>query len=252
MAGRALSRIISGKVMHKRHLPVVNQFVYPLFSVLLKMDELEKTESWLFGVNRWRPMAFYFSDHGNGDDTQDWILTLLDSNGIHDCTGSIWLQTFPRVFGFVFNPVSFWYCERDDGSVGVIVAEVNNTFGDRHCYVLKPDPVTGSYSDISTDKKMYVSPFYPVEGCYRFYFNIDFDQPRVRIDYFNKGELQLNTTIWGRSKDWSIRSLLMVLLRQPLLTLGVVARIHWQALRLWIKGVSLFNRHATSTEEVSR
>lgn len=136
MAGSTLSRIVNGQVMHRRRHPVESRFVYPVFCLLLNIDELDQMNSWLFGVNRSRPLAFHFSDYGNGEDPPVWVKRQLVESGIDDCNGPIWLQTFPRVFGYLFNPVSFWYCQRCDGSVGAIVAEVNSTFGEKHLYIL--------------------------------------------------------------------------------------------------------------------
>ena len=252
MAGTIMSRIINGRVMHRRRYPVENRFVYPVFCLLINTDEMDQLDSWLFGVNCRRPLAFHFADYGNGGDPRVWVREQLREFGIEDCSGPIWVQTFPRVFGYVFNPVSFWYCERQDGSIGAILAEVNNTFGDKHVYVLTPDPETGRFQDVRADKQLYVSPFYPVSGGYRFHFNTDLDAPRVRIDYFNEGRLQLNTAIWGKSRQLTSRSLFAALARQPLLTLGVMVRIHWQALRLWLKGVSLQPNPSSSAEEATR
>lgn len=251
MASRALSRIVSGRVMHRRRLPRENRFVYPVFYLLLDMDELGALQSWLFGVNRWRPLSFRFADYGDGREPRQWLDELLTAGGIDDCDGKRWLQTFPRLFGYLFNPVSFWYCTRRDGSVGAIVAEVNNTFGGRHCYLLRPD-ADGRFEAVYADKRLYVSPFYPVSGGYRFRFNLDFDHPRVSIDYFDDDELQLNTAIWGHARCWSVAALLGALSKQPLLTLSITARIHWQALRLWFKGVTLKKRPTATVEEPSR
>jgi uncharacterized protein len=248
MANRITSRVTIGSVMHRRHQPFEHHFEYPVFFLLINLDELYRLDGWLFGINRRRPLAFNFRDHGDASEPRSWAAAVLARHGISDCNGPIWLQTFPRVLGYLFNPVSFWYCHRDDGSVGAIIAEVNNTFGDRHCYVLQAD-AQGRFRGVAADKAMYVSPFYPVEGRYRFHFNLDFDAPRVRIDYFDAGKLQLNTAVWGVSRPLSSASLASALLRQPLLTVGVIARIHWQALRLWLKGATLFQRTATTARE---
>ncbi|MGD8911401.1 MAG: DUF1365 domain-containing protein [Candidatus Thiodiazotropha sp.] len=247
----ALSRVVFGRVMHRRHLPVENRFIYPVFYILINLEHQERLGSWLFGVNRWRPLAFHHKDYGDGRDPRLWVRERLAESGIDDCSGGLWLQTFPRVFGYLFNPVSFWYCQRMDGTVGAIVAEVNNTFGERHCYVLQPHE-DGSLKEIESEKRLYVSPFYPVSGGYKFHFNIDCDAPRVQIDYYDQGQLQLNTAIWGRSRPLTNRTLLTALLKQPLLTLGVMFRIHWQALRLWLKGVSLTTRTPSSMEETAK
>jgi uncharacterized protein len=245
------SRIVRGRVMHRRHEPVENRFVYPVFFLLLDLDELDALGSPLFGVNRWRPLAFHFADHANGSDPRVWVREKLARAGIRDCSGPIRVQTFPRVFGYVFNPVSFWYCHRPDGTVGAIIAEVNNTFGDRHCYLLRPDERTGGFAAVRADKRFYVSPFYPVRGEYVFRFNTDFDRPRATIDYFDDGRPQLNTSLWGESRPFSHANLFLELIRQPLLTVGVIVHIHWQALRLWRKGVTFFHRPSASAEETS-
>jgi DUF1365 family protein len=161
----------------------------------------------------------------------------------------IQVQTFPRVWGYLFNPVSFWYCRNAEGETQAIVAEVNNTFGQRHCYCLTPDPSSGSFQAVSAEKIFYVSPFYPVEGSYRFSFNLDQDRPRAHIDYYRHDQLELNTAISGQANPFCQRQLLSALIRQPFLTLGVMAKIHWQALRLWIKGVPLCSRPQSVEEK---
>ncbi len=252
MAGHTLSRVVQGKVMHFRRLPFKHRFVYPVFFLLMNCDELEQANSWLFGVNRRRPLSIKFKDYGDGSDPRLWVRALLEKQGIHDCAKTIWLQTFPRVFGYAFNPVSFWYCAREDGSVGAVIAEVNNTFGDRYCYLLHNNSTVDATVELNTVKQMHVSPFYPVKGHYAFHFDTDFDAPRVRIDYYQSDELQLNTVIWGEALPLTRRNLFMALLKQPLLTLGVMTRIHWQAFRLWLKGATFHQRPTSSSEEISR
>ena len=253
MAGKTLSRIVNGRVMHRRRHPVENRFVYPVFCLLINTDEIGPARQLALRGQSQAPAGFPFRRlRKRGRSARLGEGAAAMNLGIEDCSGPIWVQTFPRVFGYVFNPVSFWYCERQDGSIGAILAEVNNTFGDKHVYVLTPDPETGRFQDIRADKQLYVSPFYPVSGGYRFHFNTDLDAPRVRIDYFNEGRLQLNTAIWGKSRQLTSRSLFAALARQPLLTLGVMARIHWQALRLWLKGVSLQPNPSSSAEEATR
>lgn len=252
MDSQPLSSIVSGNVMHHRLGPIVNRFIYPVFFVVLKLDELDRLNSRWFGVNRFAPLAFHFKDYGDGSDPKVWVRDLLQKNGLKECADAIWLQTFPRVFGYLFNPVSFWYCMRKDGSLGAIIAEVNNTFGDRCCYLLRPDG-QGKFHDVAADKVMYVSPFYPVEGHYRFHFDVDnFERPTVRINYFQQDRLQLKTSIWGEPKPLVSRNMMTALLRQPFLTLGVTFRIHWQALRLWWKGAVFHKHQPTSLEKTTK
>ena len=251
MAGTTLSRIVTGKVMHHRRQPVDNRFVYPVFFVVLNLQELDSASSWLFGINRLRPLSMHYKDYGDGRDPVDWLSELLNRNGIPALDGPIWLQTFPRVFGYVFNPVNFWYCTRRDGAIGAIVAEVNNTFGERHCYVLTPD-AAGEFRNVIIDKRFYVSPFFPVKGRYQFTFSNDIRQPRVCVDYYDGGELQLHTAIWGKSRELTKTAVAAALFRQPLVTIGIFTKIHWQALRLWMKRVSPIERQTSSVEEVRR
>ena len=242
------SRIVTGEVMHRRHQPVQNGFVYPVFYLLLNIDELEQLNSPLLGINRLRPLSFSFKDYGDGSHPREWISALLKQHRMEGCEHEIWVQTFPRVAGYQFNPVSFWYCKRSSGEVGAIIAEVNNTFGERHCYLLTPNS-DGNFTQLHRNKAFYVSPFYPVEGEYQFSFNLDMDAPRVVIDYYQQGLLQLNTAIWGQARPINHSNLARALLKQPLLTLGIMFKIHWQALRLWQKRVPLIQKPSEKIEE---
>ena len=165
--------------------------------------------------------------------------------------GEIWLQTFPRVLGYVFNPVSFWFCHRRDGSLRAIVCEVNNTFGERHCYLLDA-PAFGS--ELRADKVFHVSPFCQVEGGYRFRFMVTPGRARtvVRIDYDDGQGPLLQTSVSGALELASAASLRRALWRHPAMTLGVIARIHWQALRLWLKRVRFFHKPAAPDLFVTR
>jgi DUF1365 family protein len=153
--------------------------------------------------------------------------------------GEIVIQCFPRVFGYVFNPVSFWFCHNRAGELIAVLAEVSNTFGGRHSYLLHNTdgaPLREG-QELRADKAFHVSPFCEVEGGYRFRFYVQRKCPVIRIDYDDaEGEVLL-TSISGKSAAWSSRALLGAFLRMPLLTAGVVFRIHWQALKLWLKGV---------------
>jgi DUF1365 family protein len=160
------------------------------------------------------------------------------------------------VLGFVFNPVSFWFCERANGELRAVVCEVNNTFGERHWYVLAhPHGQALRYGQtLEIQKYFHVSPFFPVRGHYRFRFGLqqmaescgsnETPQARsvARIDYFDdEGDL-LHTSISGTLMPATTSRLLRVLLRMPFMTLGILLRIHWQALRLWIKKVRYYKK----------
>ena len=167
---------------------------------------------------------------------------------------AVWLQTFPRVLGYVFNPVSFWYGYRADGALIAILAEVCNTFGERHNYLLAhPDerPIEDGEC-FERDKVFHVSPFFPVHGSYRFRFNLEAGRPRARIDYGDAGGDLLRTTVSGVPAPLTGRRALSTFLRYPLLTVGIVARIHWQAARLYFgKRVQFFKKPLPPTEETT-
>jgi DUF1365 family protein len=169
----------------------------------------------------------------------------------------VWLHTFPRVFGYVFNPVSFWFAHRSDGSLRAVVCEVNNTFGERHCYLLAHDdgrPLAWG-EEVSARKVFHVSPFCAIDGRYRFRFMLtEGAAPRFvgRIDHdANDGPL-LQTSLSGALEPLTDRALLRALFGYPAFTLGVIARIHWQALRLFLKRVPFFSKPAPPAHPVTR
>jgi uncharacterized protein len=178
--------------------------------------------------NRFGTLAFHDADHGDGRaNALAWLDELLAAEGVHDATGEVWLHTYPRVLGYVFKPVSFWHCHRADGSLAALVAEVNNTFGERHCYLLA-GPQVGYGRELVADKVFHVSPFCRTEGRYRFRFMRTAEGDMARVGQTSvSGHLEAVTPASMRRAFWG----------QPLMTLGVIARIHWQALQLAFKRV---------------
>lgn len=232
--------LLVGHVMHKRLRPTVHGFVYPVFFVRLPLSRLHEAGNALFSVDRFNALSVRLRDHGprDGSAWRPWVEAILREHGLPD-DGEVVLQTFPRVFGFVFNPVSFWLCHNRAGALVALVAEVNSTFGEHHHYVLHhPDGAPLKDGEVlPAQKALHVSPFNKIEGHYRFTLNLNRDVQRIRIDYADAEGPLLLTAISGQDHGWSARTLLRALLRMPALTLGVVFRIHWQALRLWMKKV---------------
>ena len=234
-----------GHVMHRRLRPAVNAFVYPVFYVQLPLRALAAASGGIFSVDKRNLLSFYSKDHGprDGRPLLPWIEGLLAEHGLPS-DGEIMLQTFPRVLGFVFNPVSFWYCHDRAARLIAILAEVNNTFGGAHRYLLhhQGEPLVDG-EELRAEKIFHVSPFNQVEGGYRFRFQLERTIQRAHIDYDDaEGELLL-TAISGKPQPWSDNALLSTFLRMPFLTLGVIVRIHWQALKLWLKGVPFLGTH---------
>jgi hypothetical protein len=247
-----------GQVRHTRLKPVRNVFAYRTYFLMLPMRSMQRADAPASPLarNRFGLVSFYDRDHGDGRAPQDggalaWLDDLLAAEGISDADGEIWLHCYPRVLGFTFKPVSFWYCHRADESLRAVVVEVNNTFGQRHCYVLDPARFG---AELRAEKVFHVSPFCPVEGGYRFRLMVDGQRQRTvaRIDYDDaKGPL-LQTSVSGTLEPITAQSLRRAVLSYPLMTMAVVWRIHWQALRLFVKRVPFFRLPALPSTPVSR
>jgi len=238
--------LLVGRVMHERLRPQPHCFVYPVFYVRCNLAHLATLDSWWFGINRWRPLSLFACDHGpcDGSDLDTWMRAQLTGAGV-PADGEIWLQAFPRVFGYAFNPVSLWFCHDREGALRALLAEVRNTFGARHSYLLTaPDgaPIDAS-TELTCRKVLHVSPFCQVEGDYRFRVRDTHSASFVAIDYHDAEGLLIRTVLGGRLLPLTRAAALSALARQPLLTLGVVARIHWQALRLFAKKVPFNGKH---------
>lgn len=234
-----------GQVRHTRHRPQHHAFAYATYFLMLPMRSLREHGAGALARNRRAVLSFHDTDHGDGRaDSLAWLDGVLQQHGIDDAQGEVWLHTYPRVFGYSFKPVSFWYCHRPDGSLRAVLAEVNNTFGERHCYLLDA-PRYGLPCEAS--KVFHVSPFCPLRGRYRFVFmRSEHPVPRTvaRIDYFDDAgnEALLNTSVNGDLLPLNAHTLRRALWAHPAMTFGVIARIHWQAVRLWIKNAPFFRQ----------
>jgi DUF1365 family protein len=247
-------------VMHARFAarqsPTAHSFVYPLFFLALPLSQLQDAGNRWFGIERARPLSLRFRDHGarDGSPLLPWIRQLLVAEGIATADGEVVLQTFPRMFGFVFNPVSFWFCHDRNGALRAVLAEVRNTFGDRHNYLIAhadQRPITAA-DTLAARKIFHVSPFFPVAGEYRFRFDLTPERRRVELDYWLDGERVLATALEGRPQPLAASALGRALLRQPLLTIAVVWRIHWQAVQLWLKRAVFHSRPQPPLQETTR
>jgi hypothetical protein len=242
--------------MHERHVQAHNRFVYPTAFLRLPLSRIGALRTPLLGIERANVFSFRNRDHGarDGSPLLPWIQALLHGQGLAQlCDGEIVLQTMPRILGFVFNPVSFWFCHDRDGAVRVVLAEVSNTFGERHNYLVHhPDlrPIV-SGDELRATKCFHVSPFFPVRGEYRFRFEQRGAVHAVSIDLWDGGELQLSTRLSGRAQALDGRAMRKWFVRQPFMTLGVVARIHWQALRLALRRVSFFRKPPPPIQETT-
>ena len=252
-----------GSVRHERLRPASNAFSYGVFTLMLPLRTLGDNAlgSTLCARNRFSLLSFHDRDHGDGSTPLlPWIDQLLHSEGINDADGEVWLQTFPRVLGYVFNPVSFWFCHRRDGALRAIVCEVNNTFGERHCYLLDSGGLLRWGQTLSASKVFHVSPFCAVEGSYRFRFmrtSVNqhgevVERTVARIEYHDSHGPLLLTSVSGVLQPLTNRRAALAFVRHPLMSFGVIARIHWQALRLFIKRVPFFSKPIPPQKALSR
>lgn len=254
-----------GQIRHARLRLAVNRFSYSAWFLRLPLRSLARRPARLFWLkfNRRGFFSVNDADHGDGRPLLDWFDELLRSEGVTDADGEVWLHTFPRLFGFVFNPVSFWFAHRADGALRATVCEVNNTFGERHFYLLAhPDgrPLRWG-EELAARKVFYVSPFYAVDGRYRFRFMLSpastaaAEHPKRfvgRIDYDGDTGPLLQTSISGALLPLTDRTLARALVCYPLFAFAVIARIHWQAVRLWLKRVPFSTKPAPPAINVTR
>ena len=233
-----------GEVRHTRLKPARTAFDYPTYFLMLPLRAMRLHGSGALAHNRSALLSFFDRDHGDGrDNALTWIDELLRSEGVEDALGEVWLHTYPRVLGYTFKPVSFWYCHTASGKLRAIVVEVNNTFGERHCYLLN-QPRYGH--ELTADKVFHVSPFCTLEGSYRFRFmrttHAGADKTVARIDYDDAAGPLLETSVSGTLEPVTPSALRKALWRYPAMTFGVMTRIHWQAFKLWRKRVPFITK----------
>lgn len=239
------SALYSGQVMHHRLRPREHTLRYRVFWMLLDLDELDQMSRSLrfFSRNRFNLMGFHDADHGDGSETPLRVQAtrLLERRGVDIGSGAIRLLTMPRVLGYVFNPISLYYCHRPDGALAAMIYEVTSTFRERRAYVLPVAPEDGRVGriDQATGKGLYVSPFMDMDMRYAFKGAVPDDRLNLAIDGLDSQGLLIATAMRGRRRALSDRALLAAMAAMPLLTIKVVAAIHWEALKLWLKGVPL-------------
>ncbi len=252
----ALPSLVFGRVAHFRKRPVRHGFAYPVFYLRVPLSNIDALSGPLFGVDRFNLFSFMRRDFGprDGSPLEPWARAILAQGGFAHPDGEIVLQAFPRMLGYVFNPIGIWYCHDREGQLRAVICEVANTFGERHNYLLaRPDHAPITSEDWLTARKVFhVSPFCEVEGHYRFRFTERGARSAARIDYHDREGLVLVTTVAGDSQPFTTARLARTFFAYPLMTLGVIARIHSHAVRLWLKRVPWFTKPDPPLQETTR
>ena len=237
-------RLYFGTVTHARFRPVEHSFRYKVFSMLIDVDRINELDrsTRFFSYNKRNIFSFFDRDHGRRDGTslRSWILSVLSQCNLDFEPNHIELLCYPRLWGYVFNPLSVFYCYDSRGVLIACVYEVSNTFGESHAYVIPAAHAADNGNrqhHQSAQKIFYVSPFLDVKGQYNFNIDQPDDTVAVLIRETQDGELVLLATFGGRAKPFSDSVLLHALGKFPLMTLKVIAAIHWEAFALWRKGI---------------
>lgn len=253
------SAFYSGRVMHQRMRPARHRLAYRVFSLLVDIDELPALTRRLrlFSHNRFNVFSLHERDYGAGDGVgfRAYVDRQLQEAGL-PTGGAVRLLTMPRILGYAFNPLSVYFCDRPDGGLQAVLYEVHNTFGERHSYLFEVDAAGRESERIVQEcgKAFYVSPFLGLAMSYRF----DLMPPRpdrtglaIGITASDAEGPVLVAHFGARRKKLDDATLALALLTHPLLTLKVVGAIHWEALRLWLKGVRLQPRPAAPAQAVT-
>lgn len=247
------SALYLGRVEHQRHRPRSHRLSYRVFSLLLDLDELPALDRSLrlLGHNRRALFSFLDRDHGNGEgDLRLQVRRLLEESGVRDADGPVRLLCYPRVFGYVFNPLSVFYCHDKGQRLRAIIYEVNNTHGERHSYVVPVDPKPTRIRH-TCDKAFFVSPFLPMDCRYHFDLNRPGSRLRLLIRESHQGAPILDAWFTGRRRPLTDRNLCKAALHVPLLSFKVTLGIHWEALKLLTSGLRVFRHSPASRHGVS-
>ena len=242
--------IYVGYIMHKRLIPKEHKFKYKFFSLFLDIDDLEKTQKKLrfFSLNKFNLLSFYQKDHGprDGSRLRPWLDKQLEKSNMPRAD-KVFLLSFPRMFGYVFNPFSAYFCYTKN-SLSSIVYEVKNTFGDQILYIREANEDKENFVMHSHRKEMYVSPFIEMEQIYEFVLKPPSEKLNIKISQSGSRGRTLVAKQTGNAIELNSANLLKCVVRNPLMTLKVIVGIHWEALILVLKGIKL-QRHENNVEQ---
>ena len=247
------SIIYNGNVIHKRFKPKKHYFKYKVFSLLIDLNELDEIQKKIkiFSYNKFNIISFFDIDHGPRDGTsiRQWILKNLKDLGIHDNKIKIKLLCYPRIFGYVFNPLSVFFIYDKNSKLISIFYEVKNTFGEQHTYLFKASDDKTIKNNCS--KKFHVSPFIEMECNYYFRVLKPSDKMSVIIDQSDNNGKLLYASQDGVAKELNQKNLIISYICHPLMTFKIIAAIHFEAFKLWLKGIKFVKKKFKISNNIS-
>ena len=238
------SKIYIGKVIHRRFKPKNHHFKYRVFSLLIDLEDLEEINNkmTIFSYNKFNIISFFDKDHGARDGTslKNWVKQNLDNIGIDESEVKIKLLCYPRIFGYVFNPISVFFIYNKDNKIISIFYEVKNTFGEQHTYIFKTQDT--EIIKNSCIKKFHVSPFIEMNCKYFFRILNPDEKLSVIIDQYDQEGKILFASQDGKKTDLNSSQLLKSYLKHPLMTIKIISAIHFEAFKLWMKGIKIIKK----------
>ncbi|MEM7616869.1 MAG: DUF1365 domain-containing protein [Pseudomonadota bacterium] len=253
------AKIFDAKVMHKRYEPRVNQFAYKIYYLFLPLSKLNcQNLISLININKKGLLSFFTKDHGAKEEKADlnnWIQDILTEYQLSEIVDEVVLTTMPRIFGYVFNPVSFWLCVDKDGALRAVLCEVNNTFGETHSYLCVHDNQRVIQGDdlLQASKIFHVSPFFERDGYYKFKFYYKNDNLSVWIDYYDDfHKKQLSTSVYGKLVPLTKAKIRRLFITRPLITFKVIYLIHYQALKILLKGIKYVKKPVQDPSKITK
>jgi uncharacterized protein len=245
--------IYSGKVTHSRIRPRTHFLSYNVFSLLLDVNNLHSlnVNYKLLSYNRFNLFSIFDKDHGNQKNIKEWVVSELRNIGENDSTHQIFMLCYPRILGYVFNPLTVFYCYRKSGALGALVYEVRNTWGERHSYIMIVENQNGNIISHSCKKKFYVSPFVQESCLYKFKIRLPDDKVRIIIDESDENGPFLNATFEGLRSQLSDKHLVKMFFLYPLMTIKIILGIHYEAVKLFAKRFPIY-KHIPKLEENTR
>ena len=248
------SSIYIGNVIHKRFKPKIHFFKYKVFSILLDISEIDILDKSLkiFSYNKFNIVSFYDADHGPRDGTsiKEWVIKNLNDNRINTENIKIKLLCYPRIFGYVFNPLSVFFIYNKNSELISILYEVKNTFGEQHTYVFKTKE-NENYIKHTCKKKFHVSPFIEMDCTYFFKILKPSEKISVIIDQYDEEGKLLYASQDGDRIELNNKNLVLSYLRHPFMTFKIIVAIHFEAFKLWTKGIKFVKKRLKIKNNIS-